>query len=362
VLTEELMAHIGETTGTLRAYLEEVVGMIRKFLRDVGLADLSEMGITDIRAELRMAREAYLNQASNTSGEPAFSRRGWSQDFPDAILGMDSATAQAHPDYAAAKAGDDSAALRLARDLVTPEYVESIKAVLGDKKPTIVPVLAVESMGKNRIPVMVANVLGERLGLPVTEDIIQSKKVGRSAGDGFHRLATKAAFSGPVKPGDYLILDDTLTQGGTLAELKTHIEDAGGHVVLASALTGKQYSRKLALSSDTLGQLRERFGSIENWWRDTFGHDFSGLTESEGRFLLKLKGNPRPDAVRDRIIAARDEGLRGLGARDDSHGQDQQPVDDVSFSLRGESGKAQTSTVTNLRAWLRNQLAIRTQS
>lgn len=362
VLTEELMAHIGETTGSLRAYLEEVVGMIRKFLRDVGLSDLSEMGITDIRAELRMAREAYLNQASNASGEPAFSRRGWSQDFPDAILGMDSATAQAHPDYAAAKAGDDAAALRLARDLVTPEYVESIKAVLGDKKPTIVPVLAVESMGKNRIPVMVANVLGERLGLPVTEDIIQSKKVGRSAGDGFHRLATKVTFSGPVKPGDYLILDDTLTQGGTLAELKTHIEDAGGHVVLASALTGKQYSRKLALSSDTLGQLRERFGSIENWWRDTFGHDFSGLTESEGRFLLKLKGNPRPDAVRDRIIAARDEGLRGLGARDDSHGQDQQPVDDVSFSLRGESGKAQTSTVTNLRAWLRNQLAIRTQS
>ena len=362
VLTEELMAHIGETTGSLRAYLEEVVGMIRKFLRDVGLSDLSEMGITDIRAELRMAREAYLNQASNASGEPAFSRRGWSQDFPDAILGMDSATAQAHPDYAAAKAGDDAAALRLARDLVTPEYVESIKAVLGDKKPTIVPVLAVESMGKNRIPVMVANVLGERLGLPVTEDIIQSKKVGRSAGDGFHRLATKVTFSGPVKPGDYLILDDTLTQGGTLAELKTHIEDAGGHVVLASALTGKQYSRKLALSSDTLGQLRERFGSIENWWRDTFGHDFSGLTESEGRFLLKLKGSPRPDAVRDRILAARDEGLRGLGARDDSHGPDQQPVDDVSFSLRGESGKAQTSTVTNLRAWLRNQLAIRTQS
>lgn len=361
-LTEELMAHIGETTGSLRAYLEEVVGMIRKFLRDVGLSDLSEMGITDIRAELRMAREAYLNQVSNASGEPAFSRRGWSQDFPDAILGMDSATAQAHPDYAAAKAGDDAAALRLARDLVTPEYVESIKAVLGDKKPTIVPVLAVESMGKNRIPVMVANVLGERLGLPVTEDIIQSKKVGRSAGDGFHRLATKVTFSGPVKPGDYLILDDTLTQGGTLAELKTHIEDAGGHVVLASALTGKQYSRKLALSSDTLGQLRERFGSIENWWRDTFGHDFSGLTESEGRFLLKLKGSPRPDAVRDRILAARDEGLRGLGARDDSHGPDQQPVDDVSFSLRGESGKAQTSTVTNLRAWLRNQLAIRTQS
>lgn len=105
---------------------------------------------------------------------------------------------------------------------------------------------------------------------------------------------------------------------------------------LASALTGKEYGRKLALSSDTLGQLRERFGSIENWWRDEFGHDFSGLTESEGRFLLGLKGRPSPDAVRDRILEARDESLRGVGARDDSNGKDQGSVAPL-FSLSGAS-------------------------
>lgn len=72
VLTEELMAHVGETTGTLKAYLQEIVGAIRQFMRDAGFAKLSEIGITDLRNELRLAREAYIRQSGNTAGIPAF--------------------------------------------------------------------------------------------------------------------------------------------------------------------------------------------------------------------------------------------------------------------------------------------------
>lgn len=250
-----------------------------------------------------------------------FSRRGWRADFPDAVLGHRQGVAQAHPDYSAAKAGDDRAALRLARDLVTDEYVESIRGALPEgARPTIVPVLAVEAAGNNRIPAMVAAVLGEKLGLPVSTGIVQARKVGRGGNDGFHRLANPPTFTGPVTPGDYLILDDTLTQGGTLAQLKTHIEDNGGRVMLASALTGKGYSAKIALSDESLAQLRERYGSIEPWWRDTFGYGFDGLTESEARFILALRDRPRPDALRDRVAAARVRGVDGLGARDDQDG------------------------------------------
>ncbi|MFX7140908.1 recombinase, partial [Acinetobacter baumannii] len=75
-------------------------------------------------------------------------------------------------------------------------------------------------------------------------------------------------------------------------------------VVLATALTGKDYSRKITLNSQSLADVRERFGSIEPWWRDQFGYGFEGLTESEARTILTLdKGRLDADALRDRVAA-----------------------------------------------------------
>ncbi len=74
ILTEELLAHMGETTGSLRAYLEEIVGAIRQFLRNIGLADLADLGVTDLRNELRLARKAAI-EAEGNAGTPSFSSR-----------------------------------------------------------------------------------------------------------------------------------------------------------------------------------------------------------------------------------------------------------------------------------------------
>jgi adenine/guanine phosphoribosyltransferase-like PRPP-binding protein len=41
---------------------------------------------------------------------------------------------------------------------------------------------------------------------------------------------------------DRLLVDDTLTQGGTFAALASHIKEGGGNVVGAVGATGKQYS------------------------------------------------------------------------------------------------------------------------
>ncbi len=273
------------------------------------------------------ARRAGDDAADTQADAPAFSRRGWRADFPDAVLGHRQGVVHAHPDYQAAKAGDDRAALRLARDMATDDYVAAIRGALPvDARPTIVPVLAVEAAGNNRIPLAIAKVLGDKLGLPVATNIVQARKVSRGGSDGFHRLANPPNFTGPVVAGDYLILDDTLTQGGTLAQLKTHIEDNGGRVLLASALTGKAYSARIALSNERLTQLRERYGSIEPWWRDTFGYGFDGLTESEARFILSLRDRPGSDTLRDRVVAARVRGVGGVDGRDDSDGRDQPPV------------------------------------
>ncbi len=247
---------------------------------------------------------------------PIFSRRGWEVDFPDVVTAHRPGRLSAHADYAAAKAGDDPAALRVARDVITPEFVQEVRAALPEgSKPLVVAVQSQEATGNNRIPRMAAEVLAQRLGLQVSEDIVQAAKVNRSAGDALHRLANQPPFTGKVEKGrDYVLIDDTLTQGGTLAQLKTHIEDNGGKVVLATALTGKDYSRKIALNSQSLADVRERFGSIEPWWRDQFGYGFEGLTESEARTILTLdKGRLDADALRDRVAAGRVPGLRPVG-------------------------------------------------
>ncbi|HFK2905042.1 TPA: PLxRFG domain-containing protein [Stenotrophomonas maltophilia] len=245
-----------------------------------------------------------------------FSRRGWEVDFPAVVTAHRPGRLSAHADYAAAKAGDDTAALRVARDVITPEFVQDVRAALPEgSKPLVVAVQSQEATGNNRIPRMAAEVLAQRLGLQVSEDIVQAAKVNRSAGDALHRLANQPPFTGKVEKGrDYVLIDDTLTQGGTLAQLKTHIEDNGGKVVLATALTGKDYSRKIALNSQSLADVRERFGSIEPWWRDQFGYGFEGLTESEARTILTLdKGRLDADALRDRVAEGRVSGLRPMG-------------------------------------------------
>jgi len=102
----------------------------------------------------------------------------------------------------------------------------------------------------------------------------------------------------------YLLIDDTLTQGGTFAALASYIRQSGGHVLGAFALTGKQYSAKLNLDPATLQQLQDKYGEIENDFKASTGYGFAALTQSEARTLANFKP---PESVRDRIIAAGNE-------------------------------------------------------
>ena len=276
-----------------------------------------------------------------------YSRRGWSEEFPDTVLAHPLSFLNNHPDYAAAKAGDDAAALRVARDAMTPEFMEQVRALIPEgSRPRIVPVLAIEGAGKNRIPLMAAEVLAQRLGLETDTRPVQAQKVGRTQSNALERIANQPTFAGEVVSGDFLIIDDTLTQGGTLAQLKTHIEDSGGRVVGAVALTGKNYSRKLALQPNTLAEVRGKYGDLESWWRDTFGYGFEGLTQSEARTLLTFdKGQLSPEQLRDRVAAARDAGLFRVGqAADGDRSGTEAPVDpdDTLYSL-GAARRPHTS-------------------
>lgn len=230
-------------------------------------------------------------------------RSDWG-DFPDVLIQTDESTVKQHPNYPAAKAGDVVAAKQLVTDVLTPNAIDRIKNALGGNKPFVTPVFAEEQAGINRIPAVFAEVLGNHLQLPVYDEIVQINKVGHTGASGYHRLAYPALFGGEVEPNaSYLLVDDFIGQGGTLANLKGYIESKGGCVVLSATLTGKPYSAKLAPSIEILVKLRQKHGDeLENWWRNTFGYGFDQLTESEARYLER---SDDADIIRDRITAAR---------------------------------------------------------
>lgn len=261
----------------------------------------------DFFATVEQREESGRVALFSKAGRVGSDRAAWG-DFPAVAIaepfGPNQRRPSAHPDYAAAKAGDDEAAARLVRDYITKDVVDRFKALIGDRKPTIVPVHAEEATGRNKIPRAFAEGLAQVLGLRVDTGIVQSVRAHHTGAGAYHRIAFQAAFDGPVEQeADYLILDDALTMGGTLANLRGHIEANGGQVLGAGVLTGYSNSANIALQPATAQRLRETFGNdLESYLQDEFGFGIESLTEGEAGQILAARTF---DALRDRIAQAR---------------------------------------------------------
>ncbi len=231
--------------------------------------------------------------------------------LPDVVIVAPIPDVKGHPDYAAAKAGDAAAAVRLVSDTLDSSAVDRVRSWAIGGPPVLLPVHALEETGVNAIPLALAEDLGRRLGWPVSTSVVQVNVVGHTGASGYARLARQALFDGDVQSGvEHVLVDDFIGQGGTLANLRGHVTARGGRVVGAVVLTGKLHSAKLALSLETLADLRRKHGpELEGWWQDRFGHAFDGLTESEGRYLTRSEDAQR---IRGHLAEAEREGDRGL--------------------------------------------------
>jgi diguanylate cyclase (GGDEF)-like protein len=247
----------------------------------------------------------------SAADEPMFSRENrsaWPDDFPNATTHTTLQKLKAHPDYAAAKAGDIEAAYRVVNDLVKRDKVKAIAAAHPDA--VVVAAHAEEEAGRNAIPRILAEEFGAA-GLEVNDTIIQTNKPQRTKKGSPLRLALRPEFAGEVEPGrEYILIDDAIGQGGTIAELRFFIESNGGKVVNVSALTSGIFGNKLKIESKTVTDLEKKFGREQ---LETFLDEFNtagrieALTEKEGRFILKQLSL---DSLRDRILAeAREAGI-----------------------------------------------------
>jgi len=232
--------------------------------------------------------------------------------FPDVIILAAEPVVKRHPEYAKAKSGDIGAARALVAELVSQDRLEAVKSLLrrGPGQhglPTLVSAHAHERGGINAIPIALATLLGTRLGLPREATVVQTNVVSHTGASGYGRLARQARFSGELQPGrEYVLVDNFVGQGGTLANLRGWVHAVGGKAIGARVLTGKKHSARLSPSKERLDALRERHGvGLEQWWRDQFGHSFDCLTQSEARYLER---SPNAETIRSRLAAAKQEG------------------------------------------------------
>ena len=229
-------------------------------------------------------------------------RYSW-DEFPPVLIHANESTVKQHPSYRAAKSGDPDAAYLLVDALLNPIIVKQLADTFALQKPILVSAHAVEGAGVNAIPEALADMLAQQLGWPTDNGIVQINIVAHTGADGFSRLARQAKFDGDAKAGKpYLLTDDFVGQGGTLANLRSHIMIRGGNVLGATVLTGKPHSAKMALDVATYKLLRLKHGEgLEDWWYQRFGFRFDCLTESEARYLLNT---PDVDRIRNKIVAA----------------------------------------------------------
>ena len=176
--------------------------------------------------------------------------------------------------HKAVKAGDIAAADLLVAELASQDRTRELRSLVEGHTVELVPIHALESGGVNEIPAALAKRLSAWLGFPINDSIVQTNTVGHTGASGFQRLANQALFAGEVEPQQrYLVVDDFVGQGGTLAPDDSMIQ-----------------------------ALREKHGQdLEDWWRQTFGFGYDSLTRSEARYL---ENSPDAHTIRDRLVAA----------------------------------------------------------
>ncbi len=216
---------------------------------------------------------------------------------------------KAHPDYVAAKGGDNAAAFRLVRDAIDTDTIERALDAFGSDV-TYVPVAAIEASGRNKLPNAVAAGLSQITGARVTRDIAQSNKAYHTGAGAMERLIARTHFDGPVQRGErYVIVDDVTVLGSTLADLANHIISNGGEVVGNFTLVNGSYIPEMVPQKGLINKIKRRFGdAIEQ----EFGIRPEALTASEARYLLRFRN---ADALRTRVAKARNERIHRLDAQ-----------------------------------------------
>lgn len=214
----------------------------------------------------------------------------WRSDFPQATI-LTNKVQSRFPDlYNAAKSGDREAAFELVSKLSESKAVaDKIAKLVADYPDAIVAYPhAEEAAGRNKIPALWAAKL-ESEGLKMTDDIRQINRPNHTGAADDGRLVRRSRFEGNVeKGGKYILLDDQVSSGATLRDMKDYIESQGGEVVQIVGMTASMGGHRIAPSEEHINRLNE-LGVTDKQLQDYgIAESIRHLTDGEAAKLVRL--------------------------------------------------------------------------
>lgn len=212
----------------------------------------------------------------------------WPLDFPPVqILGKGFMTQ--HRSYHLAKFGDLQAAKQVVKDLGSIEDFW----YLAYMYPNCWVVPVAKPSGNKIAYALAEKLVSETTGLRLHTRIAQYPTVRRTGKSRWYRLANRPHFFGPVHKGDYILLDDFVTTGGTLAELRWYIESFGGRVLAMGSLSANYPNTLVACQHSTYYKLLDKYGqrALDTFamYSGMYEGCIEGITHAEAAALLNVK-------------------------------------------------------------------------
>lgn len=204
----------------------------------------------------------------------------WADDFPKGYGHTNIVYLKRCVGYSDAKDGDLLAACLVVKQCVKKRRIDIIRDWYPDA--VLLPVIS-----RNALPFALALFIG----LPIHTDVTKQPQKPRKSMSAMERLLNKPIFEGYILPNkDFIIVDDVVTQGGTVAALRQHVISKGGRVVAVVALAYSIGSSIFAPRRFNFVRLFLKFGNKLLYLLKSLGiaSDISELTNSQIRYLLRF--------------------------------------------------------------------------
>ena len=209
------------------------------------------------RLEMNVEDVLYIAKQKNTLSEG----KGWSASFPDIVNHTSSSTVRRDSDFEAAKHGDYNCALSIVDKYMKQDKVDEIQKLYPDA--SVVYIHKKDMEGANMIPFAYASRLGSN-GLSVDDGIVMVTDARHTGASDLLRLFRRSRFEGEVIPGrNYVVVDDFITSGAEVRDLKDYIESHGGNVVCVTSFGHGSYGKLKMNSTQEQHQQLRRYGMTD---------------------------------------------------------------------------------------------------
>lgn len=160
---------------------------------------------------------------------------------------------------------------------------------LGTEKKDFV--FRLTSNGSNLMSLLSSLVFQEIANLKVDFGFNQGNKPTRNASSDLHRMSFPVSFKGAaIKNGSYIVFDDHVKTGSTIASLAGHIYKSGGCVKGYAALSKNPVVLSFKQRLETQHKLKSHpaYNGVASQWKNTFGYEIEELTDPETIVVYNL--------------------------------------------------------------------------